>query len=143
MATKPVKNGRITSGFGYRVIKLLGKIVRQFHPGIDIGSDQKDALIQCAYSGVVYKSGFSKSFGNRIWIRNDIGDYSVYAHLKLINDRIKEGSRVEEGEILGIMGNTGMSLATHLHFEIREKPVLGAVSYEPTEIINLYANENK
>lgn len=131
---KPVANGYITSPYGARVLNG----VKQFHPGIDIGCKQKDTLIQAAYSGVIYQAGYSKTFGNRVWVRNDNGLYAVYAHMKSINSRLKQGDKIEEGEIIGIMGNTGLSFGVHLHFELREKPFAGAKSIEPIEISKLY-----
>jgi murein DD-endopeptidase MepM/ murein hydrolase activator NlpD len=135
---KPIIDGYIVSGFGFRMIKWFGKMINQFHPGLDISTKNSNPLVFAAYSGIIYQLGYSTSFGNRIWIKNDVGYYAVYAHLKEINSNLVPGSKIKEGDYLGIMGNTGMSFGRHLHFELREAPYAGAKSIHPIEIENLY-----
>lgn len=134
MPTKPVKDGYITSKFGYRT--LAGK--REFHPGIDIGSKEKKPQVFAAYKGMVTAHGFSETFGNRVWVKIDENKYIVYAHLDEINQEITTGEEIEEGYFIGIMGNTGKSMGKHLHFEIRTTMDLTGDSIDPKEIYNLY-----
>lgn len=137
MPRKPVYGGYITSGYGKRILDK----VEEFHPGIDIGSKSSRPIVQAAYSGTVVKSGFSETFGNRVWVKMDFGYHAVYAHLESINPLIKEGNRIFEGDMIGIMGNTGKSKGRHLHFELRKEPVVGSESIKPVQIIALYETE--
>ncbi len=156
MATKPVKNGKISSAYGMRI--LAGR--KEFHNGIDIISPDKNPPVFAAYSGIIHQVGWSKTFGNRVWVKCENGLYAVYPHLMVINENIFPGQKILETDLIGIMGNTGLVLykgqliinqcdkngkypvplpyGCHLHFELRESPVLGAKSICPTEIIKLY-----
>ena len=88
------------------------------HKGIDIAGDL-GAAVFAVDSGDVTKSYFSQSYGNVIFIKHANGLETVYAHL---NERfVKEGQKVEMGDLIGKMGNTGNSSGVHLHFEIHEK----------------------
>jgi len=133
MATFPVFNGRITSGYGYR--KLNGKL--QFHGGIDIAQDSSKPIVIAAYSGIIVACGWSDSFGNRVWVKYNENVYVVYAHLAFINPELKEGAKVFEKDFIGIMGNTGHSFGKHLHFELRTRPDMTGKSINPIEITNL------
>jgi hypothetical protein len=60
--------------------------------------------------------------GNQIMIRLDTGEYAFYAHFQPGSLRVRSGDRVETGEILGLLGNTGNSDAPHLHFQLSDGP---------------------
>lgn len=66
----------------------------------------------------------AESPGKQIWIEITDGEYKgytyIYAHLSEIDSKIKFGSIVKKGQILGQMGNTGMATGPHLHFELRD-----------------------
>lgn len=155
MAKKPVLYGQISSGYGYRV--LDGS--KQFHPGIDIISPHEKAIVCAAYSGTLMVFGFSDSYGNRVWIKNDVGYFSIYGHMDSINHTLKDSQKIHEGDFLGIMGNTGLiyykgklvhnkyengsliiplPAAKHLHYGLMEGMEPGAKSIEPVELINLH-----
>lgn len=68
-------------------------------------------------SGTVTEAGWSNSgFGNYIVIKHSNGLYSLYGHLSSIS--VSKGDSVNRGQIIGVMGNTGNSSGTHLHFEL-------------------------
>lgn len=106
-------NGPITSGFGYR---FGGS---DFHPGIDIGKRGAVVPVVAAADGYVFRSYYSSSYGNVIFITHMINGQvytTVYAHLEA---RLAgEGQTVRKGQIIGYMGNTGRSTGPHLHFEL-------------------------
>lgn len=58
-------------------------------------------------------------YGNYVKIRHDDGYYTMYGHLKYNTVQVSVGQRVEQGERLGYMGNTGYSTGAHLHWEVR------------------------
>jgi len=110
-----VKPFRRSDGFGWRI--LNGK--PNFHKGIDItGTAKKD--IYAIQSGKVFDAsyGYNSGFGNVVMIDHENGYTSIYAHLSKI--LVKEGARVEKGELVGYMGNTGLSFGTHLHLGVKK-----------------------
>lgn len=137
MPQKPVIDGYITSKYGPRM--LAGK--EEFHPGLDIGSKSKKPEILAAYKGIIMAHGFSRTFGNRVWIKLSENIFNVYGHLDEINPEITTGEEIPEGFLIGIMGNTGKSLGRHLHFELRTSTDLSGKSIDPQEIYKLYCNE--
>lgn len=69
-------------------------------------------------------------YGNSVEIKNSEGVSALYGHLSIIG--VQEGQTVTKGEEIGIMGTTGVSTGTHLHFELRGAPL--SPPYIPTEI---------
>jgi murein DD-endopeptidase MepM/ murein hydrolase activator NlpD len=136
-AIKPIKDGYISSGYGWRTDPFNpGK--KQFHPGIDVSCKEVKPLVCTPLAGVVVVTGFSETFGNRVWIKLDNGLFMVLAHLDSIDLHIRNGLQLKAGDIVGIMGNTGMSHGAHTHIEIRKSPYTPGNSREPTEIINTF-----
>jgi hypothetical protein len=62
--------------------------------------------------------------GNRITLKMDNGYYAFYAHLKTGSIRVKPGERVNKGQALGVLGNSGNAIGPHLHFHIGDRPSL-------------------
>jgi len=106
---------RFTSGYGNRKDPFTGK--NQMHAGIDLAA-YSGSKIHSTADGTVTKAWPSGAYGKLIEIRHAMGYRTRYAHLKKI--RVKAGQRVSRGDIIGDMGNTGRSTATHLHYEIRK-----------------------
>lgn len=104
----PAKGGYITSNYGYRWGRL--------HAGIDIAG-VKDKTIMASDAGTVTFAGSKASFGNLVIIDHGDGYETYYAHLSSIS--VKKGAKVGQGQKIGVMGSTGHSTGTHLHFEIR------------------------
>ncbi|MFT4414478.1 murein hydrolase activator EnvC family protein [Fredinandcohnia humi] len=124
-APPPVNNGvfvnpttgPLTSGFGMRWGKM--------HFGIDIGKAGRTGNIPvvAAASGTVTRSRLESSYGNVIMITHYINGRqmtTVYAHLQARH--VGQYERVEQGQVIGYMGNTGHSTGPHLHFEIYDGP---------------------
>lgn len=138
-AVKPIENGYITSAYGWRK-NPFDPAKKQFHPGIDIGCKDVKPIVKTPLPGVVVECGVSKTFGNRIWLKLEDGSYLVAAHLESIELRIHNGMELKAGDIIGIMGNTGMSHGKHTHFEIRKSPYIPGNSRNPIEISNTYGS---
>ena len=102
--------GIITTHFTYR-----GK--RRGHSGIDIAAPFKTP-ISAALSGTVTSSGWDVyGYGNLIVIRGQDGRDYYYAHnSKLL---VRRGQHVAQGQLIALMGSTGRSTGSHLHFEVR------------------------
>ena len=108
---------RITSGYGWRKHPVTGE--KKFHSGIDYAAP-KGTDVPAAYEGEVYFTGYVKGYGNTVVIKSSTNDgkifYSLYAHLDSIN--VNVGEYINTGDIIGKVGNTGVSTGPHLHFEI-------------------------
>jgi len=102
--------GRKTSDFGYRRYR--------YHYGVDIKL-YRGEHVKAAFEGVVRIAQYDGDYGNVVVIRHENGLESLYAHLSKL--KVKEGDRVEAGNVIGLGGNTGRSTGSHLHFEIRYK----------------------
>ncbi|KOS61089.1 M23 family metallopeptidase [Lysinibacillus agricola] len=107
--TWPTVGGYISSGMGQRWGEL--------HRGIDIARPSNYNIL-ASDNGVVVAAGVSGSYGNRIVINHNNGYTTLYGHLSSIN--VTVGQVVEKGSVIGIMGSTGNSTGTHLHFEVEK-----------------------
>ena len=114
---KPVQSDdvRLSSGFGMRRHPLLG-IVR-LHAGVD-WSGPIGTPIMAAGSGTVEEAGRKGNYGNYVRIRHANGYTTSYAHMHRIASGISDGVRVNQGQIIGYIGNTGLSAGPHLHYEV-------------------------
>ncbi|WP_335869763.1 peptidoglycan DD-metalloendopeptidase family protein [Bacillus sp. 2205SS5-2] len=88
------------------------------HKGLDIAGEEGTAVV-AVEQGVVSKSYFSSSYGNVVFILHNSGYETVYAHLQ--SRSVGEGEVVQQGEQIGLMGSTGRSTGSHLHFEVHSK----------------------
>lgn len=114
----------LTSDYGYRIHPVLGLKWNAgghgllFHAGIDIRAE-KGSEILSATEGIVVSANWDGGYGKCVKIKFD-NDYEIrYGHLSKIN--VYKGQKVKKGEVIGIIGSTGLSTGTHLHFEIRYK----------------------
>lgn len=99
--------GRITSGFGPRF--------DGFHRGLDI-ANYLGATVRASQRGKVVFAGFSGSYGNVVIIDHKGGYQTRYAHL--LKPLVSVSQVVDKNEAIGLMGSTGNSTGSHVHFEI-------------------------
>ncbi|PKN71813.1 MAG: peptidase M23 [Candidatus Cloacimonetes bacterium HGW-Cloacimonetes-3] len=107
--------GRISDGWGLRVHPITNQI--EFHYGIDI-ANQAGTPVYATARGRVGKIDFDSGYGKRILITHDGGYETVYAHL--YSYLVRAGDDVSKGQIIGLMGNTGLTTGPHLHYEVRK-----------------------
>mgnify|MGYP006278376485 CR=1 FL=1 len=103
------------------------------HRGIDIAAD-KGKLVNAAADGVVVFSGWTYDLGNLIIIYHGNGFYTYYGHNQ--QSLKPRGSLVKKGEPIALLGNSGISSAPHLHFEIWKD----GVSLDPKDYILAFAD---
>lgn len=110
----PLDFRRRSSRFGARQHPIIGK--QQHHKGVDLSAKRGTAIYAPA-DGVVDVVRTSKSgYGNLLKIRHAFGFSSLYAHLDEF--KVKSGTFVHKGQLIAMSGNTGLSTAPHLHYEI-------------------------
>ena len=116
----PVQHGWISSPFGYREHPILhvGLSLNNphFHRGLDIAAQQGEKVIAPG-NGVVLAVGYDAGMGNYIIINHGYDLKTVYAHLDQI--LVEKTQKVQRGELIATVGNTGRSTGPHLHYEIR------------------------
>ena len=103
----PTVGGYVSSKYGSRGGRL--------HAGIDIARPSSYSIL-AADNGRVVFAGWDGNYGKCIIIDHNNGYKTRYAHLSSI--KVKVGQVVERGQTIGVMGSTGRSTGTHLHFEV-------------------------
>jgi murein DD-endopeptidase MepM/ murein hydrolase activator NlpD len=115
-AIQPLSNEQLTylhTTYGSRFHQILGYI--RSHKGLDFTADV-GTPIYATGDGRVAKAYYSASYGNVIYLDHTYGYETRYAHLSKFN--AKEGQRVKRGDLIGFVGNTGLSKGPHLHYEV-------------------------
>lgn len=124
-AGRPVEDGWVSSYFGIRSDPFTGR--RVHHAGIDIAGKQ-GAPIEVVGSGVVIFSGARAGYGNLVEVNHGNGYITRYGHNQV--NLVKEGDKVNKGQVLALMGSTGRSTGPHLHFEVlRNGKVVNPIKY--------------
>jgi murein DD-endopeptidase MepM/ murein hydrolase activator NlpD len=120
-------SGRISSGFGWRNDPFTG--LRSFHAGLDIPAFQ-GASVKAALDGRVSATGYNAVYGNFIIITHSPEYETMYGHLSKI--LVKKDGYITQGGIIGLVGNTGRSTGSHLHFSVYKNKR----AINPLEILN-------
>ncbi|WP_420455097.1 M23 family metallopeptidase [Rubrivirga sp.] len=116
-AILPLKGARLTSGFGMRFHPILR--VSRMHAGVDFPTPVGTPLY-AAGDGRVSFVGTKSGYGNVVEIEHPLaGKLTRYAHLSRVADGVREGTLVRRGQTVAYSGNTGLSTAPHLHYEVR------------------------
>lgn len=98
------------------------------HQGVDLGADSGTPVV-AIWDGVVVDTGSGGRAGWSVRIEHPNGIVSFYAHLKS-RPRVRVGEEVEQGQVLGGVGETGNATFPHLHFEMRQNgKILNPASY--------------
>jgi len=112
--SSPVTAAYNSSSYGWRSDPFTGE--KAFHEGLDFPAPT-GTLIYAAAGGIVSTSEDTAGYGKLVKIEHGSGLETRYAHCsKLL---VKAGERVEKGQVIAEMGNTGRSTGPHLHYEIR------------------------
>ena len=125
--------GRISMFFGQNENPFTGQFY--IHKGIDISTGRSgDPIVATADGQVVSVDYDHNGFGNNVIIRHRHGFYTRYAHL--LRFRVHLGQRVQQGQIIGYIGNTGLSTGPHLHYEVH----IGSDVVDPLHYITMRSN---
>lgn len=132
-AIQPLENDDLTlfaSGFGHRIHPIYK--ISKMHEGVDFTA-QLGTPVRSTGQGVVRSiTRTSRGLGNRVEIDHGYGYISVYACLDRI--QVRYGQRVERGEQIAVVGESGLEVAPHLHYEVR-------LNGEPMNPVNYFFME--
>lgn len=123
----PIKGGRISQNFGATSFALRGGYRGKFHNGMDIAAPL-GTPVYAAEDGTVANIGNQDkycpkgAYGRYIIINHTNNLTTLYAHLSLIDQSIREGKEVKRGELIGYVGKTGYATGPHLHLTVYASP---------------------
>lgn len=115
-AIQPILNKdlkHVASGWGFRVHPIYH--TRKFHYGMDFSAKTGTDVFATGNAKVVY-SGWRQGYGNMVMLDHGYGYQTLYAHL--FKSLVRVGQKVQRGDIIGLVGNTGASVGPHLHYEV-------------------------
>lgn len=116
-AIQPISNKdlkRTASGWGYRIHPIYK--IRKFHYGMDFTAPTGTDIYATGDGVVSQVLSKRRGYGNRVIIDHGFGYQTLYAHMSEFN--VKVGQKVKRGDVIGRVGNTGLSTAPHLHYEV-------------------------
>jgi murein DD-endopeptidase MepM/ murein hydrolase activator NlpD len=117
-AILPISNDDLTrtaSGYGLRIHPIYK--ITKFHSGMDFTAPSGTDIYATGDGVVLAVQASQRGLGKHIIIDHGFGYSSIYAHLSNFN--VRKGQRVNRGDVIGYVGNTGTSVANHLHYEIK------------------------
>ena len=138
----------MASGFGWRTDPFTKK--RKRHWGMDFSAERGSPIYATGDGKISRADNRAAGFGNHVRIDHGFGYVSIYAHMDKIV--VRRGNRVKRGDLIGYVGNTGRSVAPHLHYEIvkdgkKINPInfysgsLSPIEFE--ELVNQASQENQ
>jgi murein DD-endopeptidase MepM/ murein hydrolase activator NlpD len=130
----PLEFSRVTSGFAMRMHPIFNNWKQ--HNGVDYAAPS-GTPVRSVGDGVVEFAGWQNGYGNVIQVRHGNERLTVYAHLSRVE--VAKGQHVDQGAIIGAVGQTGWATGPHLHFEVKidglqQDPLLVAQSSEAAVI---------
>jgi hypothetical protein len=118
-AIQPVRNEdlkRMASGYGYRIHPIYK--VRKMHYGMDFSAPTGTEIFATGDGEVILAKRTWNGFGRHVVIRHGFGYETLYAHMSKV--LVRQGQKVKRGEVIGLVGSTGTSVAPHLHYEVHK-----------------------
>ncbi len=106
----------ISCYYGYRDIPELG-LYNDFHHGIDIPATKNSNIYAVKDGTCILSVTGHRTYGNYVMLSHADGTVTLYAHCN--ENLINVGDYVKQGDVIGLIGTTGLSTGNHLHFEIR------------------------
>jgi murein DD-endopeptidase MepM/ murein hydrolase activator NlpD len=116
-AIQPVSNknlSRIASGYGYRIHPIYK--TRKLHTGMDFSAKSGTPIYATGDGKILKVRKSRRGYGNHVIIDHGYGYKTLYAHMKKYI--VRKGQKIKRGEVIGYVGNTGTSVAPHLHYEV-------------------------
>jgi murein DD-endopeptidase MepM/ murein hydrolase activator NlpD len=122
--------GHISMFFGENENPFTGQVY--VHRGIDLSTFRYgDPIVATADGQIVTVDYDPTGFGNYVIIRHKHGFYTRYGHMQSF--KVRTGQRVQQGEVIGYIGNTGLSTGPHVHYEVH----IGSDVVDPYKFLNV------
>lgn len=119
----------VSSSYGWRMHPIYKTV--KFHAGMDF-TGIVGTPIYATGDGIVESNTFDKGYGRHVVIDHGFNYKTLYAHMK--ESYVKKGQKIKRGDVIGYLGNTGLSTGPHLHYEVRKNG-------KPVDPINYYFND--
>lgn len=132
---KPVKNARISSGFNPKRFHPILKRYRA-HLGMDYAAP-RGTKVYSSGEGTISFVGTKGGYGKTIIVKHKSEYSTLYAHLNDYANGIRRGQNVKQGQLIGYIGNTGMSTGPHLHFGLYR----GKTAINPESVVKVVKSE--
>jgi hypothetical protein len=129
----PVANEKLTStagGFGWRIHPIHK--ISKFHAGMDFTAKAGTPVYATGDGRVVFAEYATNGYGLHIVIDHGYDYHTLYAHLSKLE--VRKGQKVKRGEVIGLIGNSGLSAGPHLHYEVHK-------GGEPVDPVNFFFND--
>ncbi|MBQ7159452.1 MAG: M23 family metallopeptidase [Treponema sp.] len=121
--------GHISMQFGQNVHPITGQWY--IHKGLDFSTWRSGDPVIATANGQVVTVGYDMSFGNYVIIKHKHGIYTRYCHMSRSN--VQKGQFVTQRQIIGYIGNTGITTGPHLHYEVH----IGSDVVDPAKYVNV------
>lgn len=132
-AIQPVANKdlkRMASGYGMRMHPIYKR--RKMHTGMDFSAEQGTEIYATGDGVVAEVENSRRGYGNHVVLSHGYGYKTLYAHMTQYI--VRKGEKVKRGQVIGYVGNTGTSVAPHLHYEVIKNG-------EKVNPVNFYFND--
>jgi len=132
-AIQPVSNRdmtRVASGFGWRIHPIYK--TEKLHTGMDFTAPIGTEIYATGNGTVVKVENDGRGYGNNVVINHGYGYETLYGHMSKF--KVRPGQKVNRGDLIGYVGNSGSSTGPHLHYEVRKNG-------NPINPVNFYYND--
>ncbi|MDR1786765.1 MAG: M23 family metallopeptidase [Spirochaetaceae bacterium] len=121
--------GHLSMKFGQNIHPITGQLY--LHKGLDFSTYRSGDPVVATANGQVVTISWDEGFGLYVVIKHKHGIYTRYAHLN--TTRVQKGQFVSQRDVIGTIGNTGISTGPHLHYEVH----IGSDVVDPEKYINI------
>ena len=119
----------ISMGFGPTIHPITGQWY--IHKGIDLSTWRSGDPIHATANGQVVTVAYDAGYGNNVIIKHKHGIYTRFAHMNSV--RVKKGQFISQNDVIGTIGNTGVTTGPHLHYEVH----IGSDVVDPIKYLNI------
>lgn len=130
---QPIPNKDLTTasgGFGWRIHPIHK--IQKFHAGMDFTANPGTPIHATGDGTVTFADYGTNGYGMHVVIDHGFDYATLYAHLSKLE--VRRGQKVKRGDVIGLVGNTGLSVGPHLHYEVHK-------GNEPVDPANYYFND--
>lgn len=131
MLATPINGAKMNDGFGMRKHPVLG--FTRMHKGVDFTAAPGTPIVS-AGKGVVEKMEYHPTYGYYVKVKHNAEYSTLYAHMSRFAKPLKRGKTVDQAEVIGYVGQSGLTTGPHLHFELHQN----GVQINPTRIKQMH-----